>query len=323
MWKQFVNDYLTYSYKDRTGIFVLLAFILLCILAPFVYPYIITSKPYDHSKFDSEMAKLQIAQPDSFNNKKFYTKNSGEDEFNDYTAPSEKYYPSKITAEIFYFDPNTASAVEWKRLGVRDKTIETIQKYLSKGGHFYKPEDISKIWGLHPADVKRLLPYVTIAQKSNDYVKRDYPNYPQVKQASYVSKAVQPVDVNAADTTMLIALPGIGSKLAQRIINFRNKLGGFYSAEQVGETFGLPDSTFQKIKSRLVLSNPSIKKININNASIEELKTHPYIRYAIANAIIQYRNQHGNFASVADVKKIMLVTDDVYKKMEPYVSVGE
>jgi DNA uptake protein ComE-like DNA-binding protein len=63
------------------------------------------------------------------------------------------------------------------------------------------------------------------------------------------------IDINSADTTSFIALPGIGSKLAARIINFRDKLGGFYSVAQVGETFGLPDSTFQKIKQYLKLEN--------------------------------------------------------------------
>lgn len=323
MWKRFVNDYLSYSYKERTGIFILLAFIILFIIAPFVYPYFIAKKKYEHNKFDSAIEQLKVIQTDSFRSKKYYSKDNDEDNFADYSSPSEKNYTPKSVGEVFNFDPNTATAADWKRLGVRDKTIETIQKYLSKGGHFYKPEDISKIWGLHPQDVKRLLPYVTIAPKKNGYVKNEFADNADLKHTYYVPKTLQLTDVNAADTTAFIALPGIGSKLAQRIINFRNKLGGFYSADQVGETFGLPDSTFQKIKPRLTLSNASVKKININTASLDELKAHPYIRYAIANAIVQYRNQHGNFSSVADLKKIMLVTDDVFKKIEAYVSVGE
>ena len=68
------------------------------------------------------------------------------------------------------------------------------------------------------------------------------------------------IDVNTADTTAFISLPGIGSKLAARIITFREKLSGFYSVEQIGETYGLPDSTFQKIKQYLKLDNASVKK---------------------------------------------------------------
>ncbi len=116
-------------------------------------------------------------------------------------------------------------------------------------------------------------------------------------------------------------MPGIGSKLAQRIINFRDKLGGFYAVQQVTETFGLPDSTFQKIKTRLAINGKAVKQININTASLDELKVHPYIRYNIANSIVQYRSQHGNFTSVAVIKNIMLISDDLFNKLEPYLSV--
>ena len=127
------------------------------------------------------------------------------------------------------------------------------------------------------------------------------------------------IDINLADTSAFIALPGIGSKLSQRIISFRDKLGGFYKIDQLAETFGLADSTFQKIKPRLLLDNPVVKQLNINLASADELKSHPYLRYALANAIVQYRSQHGNFAAVSDLKKIMLITDDIYNKMVPYL----
>jgi len=318
MWKRFIHDYLSYSNKDRTGTFILLGLIVLCIFIPFLYPYLHHQKQYDQSKFKNEIAQLKLRKSDSLTTKKYYTKNSDadsdRDDFNDFAQPSEKYYP-KVQAEVFNFDPNTATPNDWKRLGVKEKIVENIQKYLSKGGHFYKPEDISKIWGLHPEDIKRLTPYVTIEKP--EYTK----NNPQIKQTTYVPKVIQPLDINIADTTAFIALPGIGSKLAQRIINFRDKLGGFNSVDQVGETFGLPDSTFQKIKSRLISTSAPVKKININTALLDDMKTHPYIRYTVANAIVQYRTQHGNFSSIADLKKIMIITEDIYRKMEPYLTI--
>ena len=89
----------------------------------------------------------------------------------------------------------------------------------------------------------------------------------------------------------------------------------------MAETFALPDSTFQQIKSRLILTVPLVKKININTATIDELKIHPYIRYNLANAIIQYRTQHGNFSVASDIKKMMMVTEEIYNKLMPYLSV--
>ena len=317
MWKQFLRDYFNFTRKERTGIIIIVALILFFILLPYFYPLFLKQKQYSHKEFESEIARLSIEKNDSAKLKN-YSKNFDNELYDDYSpSGSKKYEPVK--AEVFYFDPNTASSNDWKRLGVRDKTIHTIQNYLSKGGRFYKPEDISKIWGLAPQDAQRLMPYVSIKNATGKYAAFEKKEYP--KPSPYAAKTIQPVDVNLADTSAYISLPGIGSKLSQRIIAFRDKLGGFYSVEQVGETYLLPDSTFQKIKSRLVISNTNVKQININSASVDEMKEHPYLRYNLANAIFQYRQQHGNFNSVEEIKKIMLVTEDIFHKVAPYLSV--
>lgn len=316
MFKQFLVAYFSFTKKERTGIFILLFLILFFILLPLLFPLFIKPKATDSSAFEKEIATLKIKQQDSTH--QFEKKDFDEANYQNYYTPSEKNYNTPNTpGELFYFDPNTATTNDWKHLGIRDKTIATIQNYLSKGGHFYKPEDIGKIWGLHPNEIERLMPYIKIAPKENAYPEKDYgaKTYDKPKYNSLV------IDINNSDTAALIALPGIGSKLAQRIINFRDKLGGFYKTEQVAETFGLPDSTFQKIKSKLSVNASAVKQININTATIDELKSHPYLRYNIANAIVQYRAQHGNFSAVMDIKKIMLVTDELYVKVAPYLTV--
>jgi competence protein ComEA len=317
MFKKIVSDYFTFTKKERRGTIALLLLIVFFITLPFLYPLFIKSKPADASAFKKEIAALKIKQQDTV--RQFVQRNFDEDNYQNYYQPAEKNYAKNFKGELFYFDPNTTTAADWQRLGLRDKTIATIQNYLSKGGRFYKPEDIGKIWGLHEDEVQRLIPYVQIAAKENNYPPKNY----ETKTYEKPERSYTAVDVNTADTSAFIALPGIGSKLAQRIINFRDKLGGFYKTEQVAETFGLPDSTFSKIKSRLVLNNTAVKHFNINTATVDEMKTHPYIRYNIANAIVQYRSQHGNFSSVADIKKIMMITDEVYSKVAPYLTIQQ
>jgi len=128
------------------------------------------------------------------------------------------------------------------------------------------------------------------------------------------------VDVNTADTSAFIALPGIGNKLALRIVNFRDKLCGFYSIDQIGETYGLPDSVFRKIKPFLRFETNLVKKFNINTATKEEMKSHPYLKWNLANAIVEYRNQHGAFSSLEDLKKISLITTDIFDKVKFYLA---
>ena len=266
--------------------------------------------------------KLEIKVPDSSND--YYQKSDPENAFAyQYDKRKSSYNEHTITkGELFYFDPNAISTSDWKRLGLKDKTIKTIENYLNKGGHFYKPGDLQKIYGLHIDEYERLKPYIKIESnpsKSNyDYVS------PKSKDAIQPAKTFAArysiIDVNMADTTAFISLPGIGSKLASRIVTFREKLGGFYSVEQIGETYGLPDSTFQKIKQYLKLDNASVKKININTATLDEMKAHPYIKYSLANPIVAYRNEHGAFSKIEEIKNIMAVTDEIYNKIAPYLT---
>lgn len=311
MWKLF-TDYFSFTKKERKGIIYAIVIIIIVALSPRFFHFFVKGEPINTAEFAKE---ISVFQANSINEKK--SSKSKEDHYDDYTPSYIKEEPAK--KELFYFDPNTASENEWVRLGVRKKTAQTIQKYIAKGGKFYKPEDIRKIYGLSESDAKRLIPYVSIASVKKNFstVQNHYP------ETNYYPKKnpIQPLDINVADTSAFIALPGIGSKLSKRIIGFREKLGGFYSVEQIGETYNLPDSTFQKIKKYLTIDSKAIKKININSATVEQLKAHPYINYSIANAIVQYRQQHGNFKELNDLRKIMLITDEFFTKASPYLAV--
>lgn len=314
MWRQFLKDYFSFTRKERFGIIAVVAVILLLIILPLFFSYFIKKEPTDTSQFAKEIAQLRL----DTSSKKVYANKYNEEYYNDYNPANQKYTPK---SEVFFFDPNTASVADWIRLGIKPQTAQTIQKYISKGGRFYKPEDIRKIYGLKSSDAERLISYVAIKETKKE--SKVYGENKSFEKAGYYSShaTIQKIDINLADTSQYISLPGIGSKLSKRIIAFREKLGGFYSIDQIGETYLLPDSTFQKIKPYLVVDSKAIKKMNINSASVEEMKSHPYIRYNTANAIFQYRQQHGSFNSVDEIKKIMTVNDDLYNKIFAYLTV--
>jgi competence protein ComEA len=218
---------------------------------------------------------------------------------------------------LFTFDPNTATSEDWQRMGLNARTSKTIVNYVSKGGKFYKPEDLQKIWGMPEGFYERVQPYINITSVQ----RKAYPAFENNKPAfERKEKPLITVNMNEADTTALIALPGIGSKLSARILLFREKLGGFYSVEQIGETYGLPDSTFQQIKGRLQVDGAGIRKMNVNTATKDELKVHPYIRWNLANAIVEYRNQHGAFKNLEELKNIVLIDEATFQKISHYLS---
>jgi competence protein ComEA len=310
-WKQFVKDYLSFNRRERIGLLVLI-FIITII---FLLPGIIRNK--NNAGFEtadtawiSATKKLEIKETESNDQKTFNSPSVSNDYAYQYDRPV-----TNSPGSLFYFDPNTLDPEGWKKLGLKDKTIHTIQNYLGKGGHFNKPEDLQKVYGLRQNDYERLAPYIKIPASNYENKPAEYVK----KENSATRFSFNAIDINSADTSAFISLPGIGSKLAARIVNFRDRLGGFYSITQVGETYGLQDSVFQKIKQYLKVENISVKKININTATVDELKTHPYIKYNIANPIVAYRNEHGPFSKIEDIKKVMAVTDEIYNKVSPYL----
>ncbi len=296
-----VHHFFIFTKKERNGIIGLIILFVFIILLPSLYNYCFPDKP-TVLPMDAKEYQVLLTHPNG----------------NQATSAhySNKSTDKKRAVHLFDFDPNTLSVEGWQMLGLSDKTITTIQKYLSKGGRFYKPTDINNIYGLNESLASLLIPHVKIENLiSKQAVKKSFFD----SRKSTFSHTI--IDINLADSAALDKLPGIGAKLSARILSFRNQLGGFYSLDQLGEVYGLVDSVYQKIKSSIVIPNPIPRKMNINTASFDELAAHPYVRYRLAKAIIQFREQHGKYHVIEDIKKIVLIDEGAFNKLVHYFSV--
>ncbi len=315
-----IKEYFSFTKKERNATLLLGAAATLFSLLPSFFPFLV--------KDDLELTVDTTVQQQLTALQTIDTENGkANNEYDDATlyqpkeSQFEKYRRKKMGGELFYFDPNKATAEEWARLGLREKTIGTILKYRNKGGKFYKAEDLKRIYGLRPDEAERLLPFVVIEtkQKTASFADHSTVATSYTNERKEFTKTV--VDINSADTGMWKQLRGIGSGYARRIVNFRNKLGGFVSVEQVAETYGLPDSVFQQIKPQLKNTTAVVRKISLNKSTVEELKAHPYIGFSVAHAIVQYRKEHGNFSSITELQKIGAIDEKLYQKISPYLEV--
>lgn len=314
MWKKKVLPYFQYTKKERTGILMLIGIVMLL----WIIPAYFSDDRTPVSKAEFSIIEDSIPQsnssssagnyPDSFIDKKSGQPHSAKD------------------VKLFPFDPNHTSAEEWQRLGLSFKTISVIQNYLEKGGRFKTPDDLQKIYALKQADFLRLRPFIRI----NDFrfqqkFSSGHPDSNQNKSnfypASYKKEMPSKLDINLADKPSWEKLNGIGEKLAARIVLFRDKLGGFHSPDQVGETFGISPELFEALKPRLSVSgNFTVNKININSASYEILKQHPYIGRKLAALIVSYRDEHGPFSNSTELQRIPLITNEIFVKIQPYLT---
>jgi competence protein ComEA len=324
-WRKKILPYFLFSRKERRGIYVLLT----VITAMWMIPYFFSSPVSEISVEELAVINTALDSLDKLEKQaeKRYP-GSGEKKWVDNKPQNAGSHYRYVFSpgSLFEFNPNTATAAEWKELGLPDKTIGTLMKYLSKGGRIRKPEDLQKIYGFPEEAYEKLKPYIRLPENGAAHPGTDKKTAPGDKSYAkpYREKSNQfsKVLINHSDSVAWETLPGIGPKLAARILSYRRKLGGFHSIEQVGETFGLPDSVFSRIRPFLVADGQNIPtKLDLNHASLEELQAHPYISYQLAKVIVAYRKQHGAFGHTSDLQKIALITPELFVKLEPYIDV--
>ena len=312
------ENYFYFKKSQRIAIVALCCCIIIVAALPYAYDYFYLSKKKPTPINMEQLALIDQLEKDTSNKYNSYA--------SDYTPyknynNNKSYQKTPLNYRLFTFDPNTISKTTWIELGVREKTAVGILNYISKGGRFRQADDLNKIWGIDDEHKARLLPYVRISATAD--VAKNYPDkkWPEREPYVYVPKKIEPININTADTLEWATLPGIGAGYARRIVKFRDRLGGFYDVKQIAETFGLPDSTYQKILPYLRCNPNETQKININTASEENLKLHPKIRWQLAKVIVAYRSQHGLYKNIDELRNIMIVTPEVMNDIKNYVKV--
>ena len=232
--------------------------------------------------------------------------------------PMKKDSMKNAPIRLFAFNPNTASKKELMSLGFSSFISSRVENYRTKGGKFIIKADLLKLYGMDTALYSTLYNWIELP------VEKPLKKFEEKKEFETTKKlAKEKFDLNLADSTQFISVYGIGSKLSARIINYRNRLGGFISTDQLTEVYGLDTVVINElIRKSFIAENFKPVVLELNEATEKELATHPYIRYAIAKAITAYRFQHGNFKSLDELTKIVIIDKPKFEKIKPYLSLN-
>jgi DNA uptake protein ComE-like DNA-binding protein len=215
----------------------------------------------------------------------------------------------------FHFNPNTISIDDLKSIGLSEIAIKNISNFRKKGYQYYTVKAFLKTYGIQDYQQKILEPYLHVftqnitQSKSTDYKKTN----------TIISKNLS-IDINNADTTDLIALKGIGSKLSIRIIKYREKLGGFVNKNQYTEIFGLDSTAIAALNEHTIISQEFFpRKINIQINLLDEWKKHPYLNYREALMIHNYLKAHPEANTFEHLKNIREINAEKLYKLKPYL----
>lgn len=238
-----------------------------------------------------------------------------------------------IAKSLHPFDPNTADSNTLLSLGLPSWMVKGMLKYRAKGGVYSSPEDFARVPGLTVKQYKELLPYIVIgddykpastlvgerrrddarwsSESSSSSDDGQTPNYPRQEKM----QPTEQLSINAADTNALKRVPGIGSYFARKIVEKREKLGGFVSLNQLLEIKNFPESAL----SYFTIPDGGVKKINVNTASFKTLSAHPLIGYQRTKTIFDYRRLKGRITSMPLLVSLLHYTPEEAQLLSEYI----
>jgi competence protein ComEA len=300
--RSFLFNFFHFNKQERNGVFVLCVIIAVLFGVRLLMPLV---------NNDSNSVQFITIPPSDLKQV-----NNSETELtpNNVTKGSDE---TKISNERFVFNPNTISAEDAQKLGMSKKLSATLINFRNKGGKFFKPEDLKKLYGLPPQLYEELESYILIPNSKSEF-KRDtvYPTA-RVYEKKVYAKTV--VEINTADSLSIVYLKGIGPGFTKRIMKYRAMLGGFHSINQLKEVYGMTDSTFTLLSSQIKLDQNSISKIPINAIDFNSLRKHPYFNFQTAQAVVNFRLKHGKLTEQS-FRDLGVFTDEKLRLILPYLS---
>lgn len=300
MWK----DFFYFTKTERQGIIVLVVLILGVYAAPKLFSFFTHAEATDsteNEKFEKEYNEFISSLQETESHRK--------------SGHSFQSFPRK-EIRLAMFDPNTADSITFLSLGLPSWMAKNILHYRNKKGRFHRPEDFRKVYGLTEEQYQTLRPYIQITEdfKSKDTIRLlTVQRVQRDTLVKYLPGTI--IDLNSADTTELKKIPGIGSSIARMIINYRERLGGFYRIEQLQEIH----LKAEKLRSWFSIDACQTHRINLNKAGIERIMHHPYINYYQAKVIIEYRKKKGSLKSLKQLALYEEFTPADFERIEPYI----
>lgn len=298
--------YFELSLAEQRGFIALIIIVLCSLSVPYLYDAIRKEELLEH--------EVIIFKDSDQDDKRHHRLSNGK---------NRDVYPKEI--DMAEFDPNGLSVLQWNTLGLSVKQAQVIKNFEAKGGRFRKKEDLARIYSISDADYRRLSPYIRInsieGKEESRYVQEQNVGFSKNEKSVHLTKEIKEssIDIEKADSAEWVVLKGIGPVLANRIIKYRNALGGFTDIDQIAEVYGLPPETYALIKDKLYLQEGTVKKINVNKANAAELSRHPYISRKQAQWITNYREQHGFYKNLKSLETIELLNQEFLRKIGPYL----
>ncbi|MBC5864524.1 ComEA family DNA-binding protein [Flavobacterium turcicum] len=276
---QTIVSYFNYTKQQRTGVLILLVFIVILQSLVFFCDWSVIEK-----KDPKEQTWLALQS----------------------TIDTLSNNAKKASNKIYKFNPNFISDYKGYNLGMSVLEIDRLFAFRKQNKYVNSAAEFQMVTQISDSLLKELTPMFQFptwvsTKPKGDYTKKSY----DYKKAAGAKEKIIVKDINLANQDDLMKIYGVGEALSARIIKQRSILGGFVSMEQLTEIWGLSPEVVLELNTHFHVSAlPAVLKLNINNASLKELSQFYYFKGGIARDIITYRSMKGDFAKIEDLTKI-------------------
>lgn len=295
--KNKLSDWFSMTSAEQKGVILLILAITLLSVIQAIFSFQRPGKPaFQDSTFFriSDLREISGSQDDSI-------RNTGYDV---YPVPDD-------IPHVLRFDPNTVSEDELRRMGLPRRIVNSWIQYRLHGGIFRNDSDIVKIYGMTPEIYRGLLPQIHIGESYRRTAGRSKPK----------EFLIGKLDINKSDSAMLTEVRGIGPILSGRIIKYRRLLGGYYSLDQLNEVYGFPDSLVTVVSRFFYADTSALQSININLATEDVMRRHPYIGRYCASGIIKYRKSVQRINNPEELKHNGILSAEQFEKVKKYLGI--
>ena len=221
--------------------------------------------------------------------------------------------------KLFPFNPNDADSATLLRVGLKPWQVRNLLKYRRKGGRWRSADDFRRLYGLTEEEFQRLRPYIIIspsAEENQNSFAKDAGKRDSLRRI-YPEKfgELTVLSLNAADTTLLQRIPGIGRYRAAQICRYRERLGGYISTAQLREIGDLPEGIEQWFE---IGAGETPRQIDVNKSDFKTLLRHPYLSYDQVCAIMRFRQKFGSLRSWSDLRNSPDFSETDFQRLAPY-----
>lgn len=298
-----LRKFLSFNKGERIAIISILAVVLLLVLACVLHRPRVSLDETSLHNLDSLLA----------------LRNAALEEQNQHTTET-----TQAIAELtpFPFNPNTMTEEEGRRLGLTDRQIRNIINYRDKGGKFYAKGDLAKLYTISEEDFAQLEPFIVLPEVARGTSNKSSSKKQEEtagEEPKPVKKAIPVVDINTVDSLTLVELPQIGPYMALRIIEFRDKLGGYVDKEQLREVKGMDSTRFATIEPYVIIGETEPTKVDVNRADFKTLVHHPYLSYEQVKRIVNQREKRGMIKNWAQLEDFLKTEGEIHPLLQYYV----